>query len=149
MRRLLLSLAAASLLAATSAGAALAGGPPVPEAFYVDGALYRTIATPTDLSGTGAPDSSYDTIYALGNGLTNVAEAAPGDRDYNGGRWKVRGLMVSDYAGALANDNVDMNQNDVLDSSEEVDAAIMHGYVTDVGVVHSFVCPVIKLPRGR
>jgi hypothetical protein len=87
MRRIV-SLMLGSALALASAGIAVAGGPPQP-AFYVDGTLYRTIGTPTDFSGTGAPDHSYDHIYALGSGLRNVAEAAPGDRDYNGGRWQV------------------------------------------------------------
>jgi hypothetical protein len=61
-------------------------GPPHP-AFYVDGLLYRTIGTPTDLSRTGAPASSFDTLYALGSGLLDVASSAPGDTDYSGGRW--------------------------------------------------------------
>src|SRR3972149_4088156 len=132
MRRLLLSLAAASLLAPRSAGAALAGGPPLPDAFIVDGVMYRTVLTPTDLSGTGAPDSSYDTIYVLGNGLTNVAEAAPGDRDYNGGRWMVRPLTwnVAPYQ---------------LESAEEVLAAALNEELNIGDTVAQFVCPVIPM----
>ena len=138
MRRLLLSLAAASLLVATSAGAALAGGPPLPNAFIVDGVMYRTVLTPTDLSGTGAPGSSYDTIYVLGNGLTNVAEAAPGDPDYNGGRWMVRPLTwhVTPYQ---------------LQSAEEVLAA-SQGMDPDLSLgdtVAQFVCPVIPMPGNH
>ena len=137
MRRLLLSLAAASLLVATSAGAALAGGPPLPDAFIVDGVMYRTVLTPTDLSGTGAPDSSYDTIYVLGNGLTNVAEAAPGDRDYNGGRWMVRPLTwhVTPYQLLSA--------EEVLAASQGMDPDLSLG-----DTVAQFVCPVI-LMRGN
>ena len=41
------------------------------------------------LAAPGAPAHSYDRIYVLGDGLINVAEAKPGDRDYNGGRWMV------------------------------------------------------------
>src|SRR5439155_17611500 len=37
-------------------------------AFYVDHELYRTVGTPTDLSGTGAPDHSFDTIYQFADG---------------------------------------------------------------------------------
>ena len=60
--------------------AALAQGPPSPS-FYVDGTLYRTVGTPTDLTNTGAPDSSFDTIYQFfGAQAFNVATAAPGDR---------------------------------------------------------------------
>jgi hypothetical protein len=78
------SLAAATLLAAL-ASTALAGGPPG-VAFYVDGDLYRTVGTPTDFSRTGAPASSYDTVYQFFGTITNVASSAPGDRDFNGGR---------------------------------------------------------------
>ena len=47
----LLAFAAVLGVAAATAGSALAGnGPPAPS-FYVDGTMYRTIATPTDLSG--------------------------------------------------------------------------------------------------
>jgi hypothetical protein len=87
MRRIIASLAAIILLV-SMASTAFAGGPPA-VGFYVDGQLYRTVGTSTDFSGTGAPDSTYDQIFALGNGLRNVAEAKPGDRDFNGGRWVV------------------------------------------------------------
>jgi hypothetical protein len=76
------------LLLSIAAGSAQAGGPPK-VGFYVDDVLYRTVGTPTDFSNTGAPASTYDRIYALGAGLRNVAEAKPGDRDFNGGRWAV------------------------------------------------------------
>jgi hypothetical protein len=87
-RRLASLIAAAALLASLGASAVAAGGPPS-LAFYVDDVRYRTLGTPTDFSHTGAPESTYDRIYALGNGLINVAEAKPGDTDYNGGRWTV------------------------------------------------------------
>ena len=76
--------AAALVLAPVSAQAAGAGGVGGP-AFYVDGVLYRTVATPNDLSGTGAPEHSFDVIYDFGGAQRNVATAAPGDSDYNGG----------------------------------------------------------------
>ena len=88
MRRLASLLAATGLLISIAAAPAAAGGPPS-LSFYIDGQRYRTIATPTDFSNTGAPDFTYDRIFALGAGLINVAEAKPGDRDFNGGRWAV------------------------------------------------------------
>lgn len=130
------------------ASAAGSGGVTGP-AFYVDGTVYRTVATPSNFTGSGAPDHSYDIIYAVGHDQLNVAEAAPGDRDYNGGRWQVHALSFSDYAGAIADPAVDMNGNDVLDSAEEVEAALMSGYATDLGVVASFECPVIKMPHSN
>jgi hypothetical protein len=140
--------AAAGLAAATTLGApapafAGVGGP----AFYVDGVLYRTVGTPTDLSGSGAPAHAWDVIYDFGGAQLNVAEAAPGDSDYNGGRWMVHALTFpSGYAAAVADG--DLDGNGVLDSSEEVQAALDAGSATDAGVVKQFECPAIPLPRG-
>jgi hypothetical protein len=128
---------------AAVANAAPGGGVTDP-AFYVDGELYRTVGTPTDFSGTGAPGHTYDTIYDLGDGVTNVAEAKPGDRDFNGGRWKVHAVSFVNYN--LAVNAGDMNGNDRLDSAEEVDAALASGFAVDNGVVRSFLCPVIHVP---
>jgi hypothetical protein len=135
-----------ALVGAATAAAQGAGGVSGP-AFYVDGVRYRTVGTPTDLTRTGAPAHSFDTLYDLGGAQPlNVAAAAPGDRDYNGGRWMVHQIVFSNYAGALADPAVDVNNNDVLDSDREVLAAIARGYATDAGVVRQFVCPVIRIP---
>ncbi|MEX2011646.1 MAG: hypothetical protein WEF51_05375 [Chloroflexota bacterium] len=131
MRRLISLLVACGLLATVFAVPASAGGPPS-LAFYVDGVRYRTIATPTDLSNTGAPAHSFDRIYALGGALANVAEGKPGDRDYNGGRWMV--LPVTWNTSAVQ-----------LTSAEQVLAYADAGLLS-IGTtpVKMFVCPVIR-----
>jgi hypothetical protein len=136
MRRMLTALATAALALALSVSAVAAGGPPS-LSFYVDGEQYRTIGTPTDLSGTGAPDHTYDTIYALGEGLANVAEARPGDTDYNGGRWMV--LPITWHTTPVQ-----------LRSAEQVQAAADAGLLT-IGEtpVTQFVCPVIRVPASH
>lgn len=131
------ALAPAALVSAAGNGAGGVTGP----AFYVDGELYRTVGTPTDLSGTGAPDHSYDTIYAIA-GQRNVATAAPGDVGYSGGRWHVLPVTIGDYDAALA--AADMNGSGDLDSDEEVDAAVEAGLASIGESVRSFVCPVIN-----
>ena len=130
----------------TPAGAAFAAGSGgvTGSAFYVDGQLFRTVNTPTDISGTGAPASSFDTIYDFGGLQSNVATAAPGDLGYNGGRWQVHALQFADYEQAV--EQFDANGSDDLDSDEEVAAALASGAATDTGVVKSFVCPVIAEP---
>lgn len=144
MRKILITTLAACALVAGPAGAVVAagaGGVTGP-AFYVDGKLYRTVGTPTNLSKTGAPDSSFDTLYQFfGAQEFNVATAAPGDTDYNGGRWRVHGLDFADYDAALA--AFDTNHSGDFDSDGEVAAALAAGAATDLGVVKSFVCPVI------
>jgi hypothetical protein len=144
MRKILITTLAACALfagpprAVVAAGAGGVTGP----AFYVDGELYRTVGTPTDLSRTGAPDSSFDIIYQFfGVQQFNVATAAPGDTDYSGGRWRVHGLDFADYGAALA--AFDTNDSGDFDSDSEVAAALTAGAATDLGVVKSFVCPVI------
>jgi hypothetical protein len=136
------ALVASGVLA--TAAAAGSGGVTGP-AFYVDGQLYRTVNTPTDLPAT-APNHSFDVIYDFSGLQPNVAEAAPGDRDYNGGRWLVHGLSFASYPAAVA--AFDTNGSGDLDSSEEVEAAIAAGAATDLGVVKRFVCPAVPLP-GR
>lgn len=141
-------IAAALLLLPASAFAAGkgAGGVSGVGAFYVDGVAYRTVGTPTDLSNTGAPDHSFDTIYAIGNGQANVATAAPGDEGYNGGRWRVEVLnfVVGGYDEAI--EHHDYNDSGTLDSAAEVHAALDAGLAT-LSAGPSFVCPVIPAPR--
>lgn len=136
------------VLVAMAAGVAPATAGVSGPAFYVDGTVYRTVGTPTDLSGTGAPAHAWDVIYDFGGAQLNVATAAPGDRDYTGGRWQVHALdFPGGYAAALAAG--DTNGNGVLDSDAELGVAIAAGTAADAGVVKQFVCPVIPLPRGR
>src|SRR6266571_7366307 len=143
---LLLALVIAALpLSALAAGA---GGVTAPS-IYVDGQLYRTVGTPTDFSNTGAPPQSFEVLYQFFGLQPNVAVAAPGDPGFRGGRWQVHGLSFGgNYAATLADPQVDLNHNGVLDSDEEVNAAISHGYATDTGVIKMFECPVIKVPAN-
>jgi hypothetical protein len=109
------AIATVGLISATAVPAAAGVGGP---AFYVDGQLYRTVGTPTDLSNTGAPSTAWDVIYDFGGSQLNVAEAADGDTNHNG----------------------------VLDSAEEIAATLAAGSAVDAGVVKQFECPAIPLP---
>lgn len=119
-------------------------------AFYVDGVVYRAVNTPTDLSETGAPLHSFDTIYDLGGAQLNVATAAPGTPGYNGGRWMVHAVSFNaSWAATVAAH--DMNGSGNLDSAVEIASALADagpGGATDLGVVKQFECPVIKMPAS-
>lgn len=137
MRRLFTILTGATLALALGVGSVAAGNGPPHIGFIVDGTTYRTIGTKTDFSGTGAPAHSFDTIYDLGGGgLLNVASSAPGDRDYNGGRWMV--LPVTWNVAPVQ-----------LMSEEEILAAEEDGDITIGDPVKYFECPVIKLQPNR
>ena len=140
-KALMLAGISVALIAAPSQALAGVSGP----AFFVNGTVYRTVGTPTDLSGTGAPSHSYDTIYEFFGVQLNVATAAPGDPGYNGGRWQVEGLdWNSTYEDAVAEH---AGANGVIDTNDEIAAVLADG--GDGGAttttVKSFVCPVIKL----
>jgi len=143
--RLTAPLIAVAALAVTAPAQAGVSGP----AFWIDGSLYRTVATPTDLSGTGAPASTYDAIYAFGGEQLNVAESKPGDTDYNGGRWAVHELAFpSGYDAAVTSG--DTNGNGVIDSTAELEVAFAVGTAVDTGtIVSRFVCTVNRIPANR
>jgi hypothetical protein len=147
MRRLLLLLACAgiALIGGVSAASAAGSGGVTAPSIYVNGVLYRTVGTPTDFSSTGAPDSSFETIYDFGGVQPNVAAAAPGDPGFRGGRWQVHALAFhTSYAATVAAH--DTNGSGNLDSTAEIAAAIADagpGGATDLGVVKLFECPVI------
>jgi len=128
----------ALMLSGTNAFAGVTG-----PAFYVDGELYRTVGTPADLPA--GPPKSHDQIYVI-PGQPNVATAAPGDQDYNGGRWEVHGVAFDDYGQAVY--DFDFNGSGDFDSDEELYAAMDAGAAEDVGILRRFECPVIPLPQG-
>jgi hypothetical protein len=143
----LLTLAGVAAGSVAVSAAATAGGVSGP-AIYVDHVLYRTVATPTDLSGTGAPQQSWDTLYNFNGAQASVATAAPGDRDFNGGRWQVHSVSFPDgYSAALAAG--DQDGNGVLDSTNEVLAAFTSGTAVDDGIVKYFVCTLNKVPANQ
>jgi len=141
--RKILTIVATVIAALTLSATSVAAGGPPKAGIFVDDVLYRTVGTKTDFSTTGAPDHSFDTIFLLddgseaADGLASVATAAPGDRDYNGGRWMV-------YAVSW---NVDPYQ---LTNDEEVMQAETAG---DISIseepVKYFECPVIPMPHGH
>lgn len=152
MRRVFLPflIAGALLLVAVPAAFATGSGGVTAPSLYADGVLYRTVGTPTDFSGTGAPLASFETLYSFGGLQPNVATAAPGDSNFRGGRWQVHALAFnSSYAATVAAH--DSNGSGNLDSAAEVQAALADsgpGGATDLGVVQMFECPVIPAPAS-
>jgi hypothetical protein len=120
----LLLLAGVSLAAAPGS---FAKGPPG-GTIYAHDVAYRTVATPTDLPDHG----NFDTIYVLGGDLANVSESAPGDQNYNGGRWEVRPITWV---------NISPVQ---YTNAEDIVAAANAGDIVIGDVVKRFECPLIR-----
>jgi len=147
MRRplLLLAFAGLALIAGVSTALGAGSGGVTAPSIYVNGTLYRTVGTPTDFSGTGAPVSSFETIYDFGGAQPNVAAAAPGDPGFRGGRWQVHALSFNTSYAATVTAH-DANGSGNLDSTAEIAAALADpgpGGATDLGVIKLFECPVI------
>lgn len=125
--RKILTVAAVILLPAGFTTLAHAGGPPG-GTIYAHNEAYRTIGTPTNLPEHG----DFNTIYALGGALANVSEAAPGDRDWRGGRWEVRPITWVKIGPTQ------------YTNAEDIVAAAGRGDISIGNVVKRFECPLIK-----
>jgi hypothetical protein len=117
------------LLACTlTAGATFAQLGPPGGTIYAHDVAYQTVATPNDLPDHG----KFDAIYVLGDDLAAVAESAPGDRDYNGGRWEVRVVTFETIAPTQFTNVEDLREAEAM------------GQVSFSEVVRRFVCPLIR-----
>ncbi len=127
----LAALAAAALVAAPAAAApgGEPGSPIVPDFIYADGELYGTILQ-GPLHYNGNP-RSFDKLFLV-PGQAPVSEAAPGNRDYNGGRWLPTPVTWNVAAYPIT-------------SYSQLHAAAMNGDVT-IGTPiteAAFLCPLI------
>jgi hypothetical protein len=89
-KRTILSALGAVTLALS--GIAFAGAPNFGPALWADGNLYGTKGTTTLPAPTPNNVQSFDALYVVTNsnnpqGQLPIAEAAPGNSAYNGGRW--------------------------------------------------------------
>jgi len=126
------------------AGVASAGGATVVDnAIWAHGNLYGTVATPTSFNSP--PLHSTDIIYSFSmSGLTgqrSVSEAAPGDRDYNGGRWNVKMVVFTALGLAVHDADGDGAVDAELTSAEEVLDAEYLGEVEIFDTGFYFECP--------
>jgi hypothetical protein len=113
---------------ALGSGAAIAQVGPPGGTIYAHDVAYRTVGTPNDLP----PHGKFDAIYVLGDDLAAVSESAPGDRDYNGGRWEVRVVTFL---------TIPPTQFTNVEDLREAEA---QGQVSFSQVVRRFECPLIR-----
>ena len=140
----LLGLCVAGQLAPAKAARAMR----VPGAIWVHGTLYGTVATSTSFKSP--PPQSTDPIFSFANsglkGQRSIAVYAPGDPEYNGGRWHVMAVTYT-ASGKAVFDDGNGNVNMELTSAEDLMDAVDMGLVTISDTTVRIECPL--LPQGE
>ena len=83
---------------------ALADSPNFTPAIYADGEAWGTKGTASLPAPTDNTEQSFDKLFRFTNGVEEqlpVAEAAPGNPDYNGGRWYAHSVTWNNEADAV------------------------------------------------
>lgn len=117
------------LLTIVVAASAFAQQGPPSNLIYAHDRLYTGVNAPGDLPESGP----FNKIYPLGPGLSAVSEAAPGDRDYRGGRWEVHPVTFVTIAPRQ------------FTNAEDIVAAAGRGEISIGGVARRFECPLIPI----
>jgi hypothetical protein len=121
-----------------------------PEAIWVHDQIYGTVATVTAFKSP--PAHSTDVIYSFAKsgleGQRSVAVYAPGDPEYNGGRWDVMGVTVTEAGMAFLDIDHDGMIDEEITNAEDVEWLEGMGLVTieEAGVY--FECP-LRPMRGK
>ena len=127
------------LVVPTNAGATRAKA-----AIWADGKIYDTILTPATFKEPNN-QNSLDRIYVVMNldGQRPIAEAAPYERDYNGGRWMVQAVYFTDLGLSVH----DPDHNGIANFEVTSDTQLLHymtlGYLTITPTNTYFECPLL------
>jgi hypothetical protein len=146
-RNIILATCVAVILATGSLAFAQGGGATVvlEDAIWAHGELYGTVATPTSFRNVRL--RSTDVIYSFMmneiGGQRSVSETAPGDRDYNGGRWNVHLAFYTPQGETYFDQDGDDIVDFELTSAEEVLAEVTAGNLEIIKANFYFVCPLL------
>ncbi|MFQ5508476.1 MAG: hypothetical protein ACE5FN_03970 [Leptospirillia bacterium] len=124
---------------------AFAGGATkVNDAIWNDGHLYGTVVTPT--SFVAPPEHSTDTIYNFSMsglaGQRGIAEAAPGDTDFNGGRWSVVMAVFTNEGKAVLGDGSGNVYEEITNDTDMLNYVDL-GYIELFPTGFYFECPML------
>jgi len=144
--KLVVALAMLSLLVLIVPNSADARGPlRASAAIWSHGELYGTVGTPTAF--TDPPEHSTDTLYNFQMsglmGQRSISSAAPGDRDFNGGRWSVMRVIFTDQGMMVHDPDGDGEVNFELMSEDEVLHHEQLGHLTIEETGTYFECPML------
>jgi hypothetical protein len=146
LSRILLGIA----LFAAPSGPAFAGrAMRVQNAIWADDRLFGTVLTPTSFQAP--PSHSLDLLYDFGmsglQGQRSVAESAPGDPTYNGGRWWVQMVVFTESGKSTFDPDGDGLVNVELTSASAVLQQASLGHLEIIATNVFFECPLLKSNR--
>jgi hypothetical protein len=119
---------------------AFAAAPNFGSAIYADGETWGTKGTADLPAPTEANRQSFDGLFVFTNGVMGqlpVAEAAPGNTAYNGGRWIAYSVEFVDEADAV-----------LVTSYAQLHAMKEAGIVTVAETGNYFQCPLLPDKSG-
>jgi len=118
----------------------------VEDLIWADGRIYDSVLTSTSFKSP--PSHSVDILYNFSmsglGGQRPVSDAWPGNKNYNGGRWRVHFVVFSEAGLALHDAIVDGVVDFELMSAEEILLHESMGYLTIKPSSVYFVCPLQK-----
>ena len=138
--------ALSALLGAVSSAAFADRAVKVENAIWANDTLYGTVLTNT--SFRNPPAQSTDVLYNFGmsglSGQRAVSDAAPGDRNYNGGRWMVKMVTFTTQGMGVHDPDNDGMVNFELTNADDVVHYESLGHITIMDTDISFECPLIR-----
>ncbi|MFW9855270.1 MAG: hypothetical protein ACFFFG_09415 [Candidatus Thorarchaeota archaeon] len=117
------------------------------EFIWADDAIWDTIDTKNAFKAPNNPDS-VDKIYVFMDenfeGQRPVAEAAPYETDYNGGRWWVQAVFLTEKGFSIHDADNDGIADFELTNDDDVLKHMSFGHLTIVPTDVYFVCPLVR-----
>jgi hypothetical protein len=117
----------------------------VEDVIWANDRIYDTVLT--DTSFISPPEHSTDTLYNFGmsglGGQRPVSDSAPGDSDYNGGRWSVKIVAFTAQGKAVHDPDGDGNVNFELTNAQAVLDHEALGHITIMDTTVYFECPLL------
>lgn len=138
-------LAGVCLLAIISTAAMAERATRVEDAIWAHDVIYSTILTPTsfNLPPLHSTDTLYNFMMSGLEGQRSISESAPGDRNYNGGRWSVKIVTFTDAGKKLHDPDRDGLVDFELTNAQQV----LDGYPQYYNIMDTqiyFECPLLR-----
>ena len=149
MKRLLKGVLISTLLCLFASLTYAAPATRVSGAIWANNNLYDTILTDTafHLPPVHSTDVLYNFMIRGLGGQRAISESAPGDRNYNGGRWSVKLAVFTETGKAVHDPDGDGIVNFELTNADDVHKHYALGHVEIIDTAIYFECPL--LPRKK